>query len=194
MSASIECAGREIRSVIARSPVPEDLRHAENTLQWLLRLQPDARHPLQLAALAHDIERAIPKRRVNRTDFDDYDAFKAAHARNSARILRPILALCGMDEKIMEEVCRLVEHHEFGGDPASDLLKDADGISFFDVNLPLYYRREGEEEARRRSRWGFLRLSPQGREIVKGFSYEDRALNRLLQQVIRASGDLLMRP
>ena len=39
----------------------------------------------------------------------------------------------------MDEVSRLVEVHEVGGDPRSDLLKDADSISYFDVNLqPIY--------------------------------------------------------
>jgi hypothetical protein len=28
------------------------------------------------------------------------------------------------------------------GFPGSDLLKDADSISYFDVNLPLYFQRE----------------------------------------------------
>ena len=171
--------------MIARSPVPEDPFHAENTLEWLLRLKPDPGSPLQLAALAHDIDRAVEEIKVNREDFDDYDSFKAAHAQNGARILRPILVGCGVDEEIVDEACRLVEAHEAGGNPASDLLKDADGISFFAVNLPFYFRREGWEEAKRRARWGYLRLSPQARRIVSKFVYEEEELNRLLREVIR---------
>ncbi|MDL1957887.1 MAG: DUF4202 domain-containing protein, partial [Deltaproteobacteria bacterium] len=78
---SVECAKQKIRLVVAGSLVPEDLRHADNTLEWLLRLAPDAGYALQLAALAHDIDRAIEETKVNRADFDDYNAFKAAHAR-----------------------------------------------------------------------------------------------------------------
>ena len=185
MPASIECAERRIKSVIAGSSVPEDQRHAENTLDWLLRLEPDASYALQLAALAHDIDRAVEDMKVDREDFEDYDSFKAAHARNGARILRPILVGCGVDPDIVEEACRLVEAHESGGDPASDLLKDADGISFFDVNLPFYYRREGCAEAKRRARWGYLRLSPEARRIVSRFVYEEEGLNRLFREVIR---------
>ncbi|SVD31636.1 uncharacterized protein METZ01_LOCUS384490, partial [marine metagenome] len=44
--------------VIARSKVPEDPVHAENVLEWVLKLKPDAGEALQLAALAHDIDRA----------------------------------------------------------------------------------------------------------------------------------------
>jgi hypothetical protein len=81
-----------------------------------------------------------------------------------------------VERHIVSEACRLVEVHEVGGDPRSDLLKDADGISYFDVNLPLYGRREGWAEAKRRSRWGYGRLSPRAREIVMEIGYEEEAL------------------
>jgi hypothetical protein len=38
----MECTKRRIRAIIAGSKVPEDARHAENTLEWLLRLDPKA--------------------------------------------------------------------------------------------------------------------------------------------------------
>ena len=167
--------------------MPEDSRHADNTFEWLLRLEPDASIALQLAALAHDIDRAIESVKVRRADFDDYDAFKAAHARNSAEILRPVLTACGVKRKIVEEACRLVELHEVGGDPGSDLLKDADSISYFDVNLPLYFQREGWDETKRRSHWGYRRLTPRAREIVKHIDHEDKEVARLLLDVINES-------
>ncbi len=187
MFSSIECGKQRIRRIIAGSQTPEDSRHADNTLEWLLRLQPNAGDALQLAALGHDIERAIEETKVRRADFDDYAAFKAAHARNGVAILRPILTACGVERHIVNEACRLVEVHEAGGDPDSDLLKDADSISYFDVNLTLYFKREGWAETKRRSRWGYLRLSSRAREIVESINYEEEALNRLLRDVIRES-------
>ncbi|MCH8932999.1 MAG: hypothetical protein IH923_08035, partial [Nitrospinae bacterium] len=79
---SIECAKRKIREVIAGSRVPEDPRHADNTLEWLLKFDPKTDPAMQIAALAHDIDRAVEARKVRRSDFDDYDVFKAAHAKN----------------------------------------------------------------------------------------------------------------
>jgi len=148
-----------------------------------LRLEPDAGDALRLAALAHDIDRADDVRKVKRADFDDYDAFKAAHARNGAKILRPILNACGVAGHIVDETCRLVEVHEVGGDPRSDLLKDADSISYFDVNLPLYYQREGWAETQRRSLWGYRRLTQRAQEIVKGIEYEEEDLISLMKTV-----------
>ena len=181
---SIDCARRKIRAVIAGSRVPEDPGHADNTLEWLLRLEPAAGEALQLAALAHDIDRAIEAVKVRRADFDDYDAFKAAHARHGAELLRPILTACGVAPDIVDEACRLVEVHEVGSDPDADLLKDADSISYFDVNLPLYYEREGWVETKRRSLWGYRRLYARARKIVEDIGYEEETMNRLLREVI----------
>ena len=138
---SIERVEQRIAELVAASGVPEDPGHSRNTLEWLLELEPDASAALRIAALGHDVERAIETRKVQREDFADYDAFKAAHARSSADILREIMRECGVeDEALTREVHRLVYLHEVGGDPRSDLLRDADGLSFLDVNLPSLLR------------------------------------------------------
>ena len=184
---SIEKAKQKIRAVIAKSKVPEDPHHAENTLDWLLRLAPDADDALQIAALAHDIERAIETQKIQRSDFNDYDAFKAAHAANSADILKKILSECRVADEIIEEACRLVTVHEVGGDARSDLLNDADCISYFDVNMPLYYQREGWEGTKRRSIWGYRRGSKRIKEKIKQLTYEDEKLTQLLREAIQQS-------
>jgi hypothetical protein len=134
---SIDCAKQRIREIIAGSRVPEDPRHAENTLKWLFRLEPKADQALQIAALAHDIDRAVETRKVRPEDFTDYNEFKAAHARNGAAILRAILDKCGVAKSVADETCRLVTLHEVGGEPRSDLLKEADSISYFEINMPM---------------------------------------------------------
>ena len=181
---NIESAKGKIREVIAASKVPEDPGHADNTLAWLFKLDPKTDPAMQIAALAHDIDRAVEARKVRRSDFDDYDVFKAAHAQNGAKILREILDDCQVAKDITDEACRLVTLHEVGGDSRSDLLKDVDSISYFDVNMPLYFQREGWDETKRRCVWGYRRLSSQGKEIVKGITYEKQALTRLLNEAI----------
>lgn len=181
---SIECAKRKIRAVISKSSVPEDPVHAENVLDWVLKLRSDADEALQIAALSHDIDRADERRRVRRTDFKDYNAFKAAHANNSAKILKEILHDCHMEQSIIDEACRLVERHEVGGDLRSDLLKDADSISYFEVNLPLYFQREGYEETLKRCIWGYHRLSPKIKEICRNMTYPQYPLVKILKEAI----------
>ncbi len=184
----LACACRRIREFIRRSRVPEDPRHAENTLEWLLRLAPRADEALQLAALAHDIDRAAPDK-VKREDFTDYDTFKAAHAEHGARLLRAILAHCGVAEPVTEEACRLVRLHEVGGDPRADRLRDADSLSYFDVNLPLYHQREGDAETLRRCIWGVRRLSPRARTLLRGMEQADPHLQALVSRALAAVSD-----
>ncbi len=176
-----------IEAVVAESRVPEDPVHSKNTLAWLLRLKPDADESLQIAALGHDIERAIERRKVRRADFDDYDEFKAAHARNSALVLKEIMEECGLPAVITGDVCRLVCRHEVGGDERSDLLKDADAISYFDVNLPFYFEREGYAETLRRTIWGYRRLSAGVRHLARTITYETDSLNILLREAVLAA-------
>ena len=181
----IERIERRIAHVIGQSSVPEDPTHSGNTLKWLLEFDPKADAALRIAALGHDIERAIEGRKVHRGDFPTYDAFKAAHARNSARILMDILKECGVeDEPLSREVCRLVRRHEVGGDPRSDLLVDADSISYFDVNLPLYFERNTWEETRRRCTWGYLRLSDRAKRIVTNLRHPSGELSQVMSECI----------
>lgn len=181
---SIACSKQKIRAVISKSGVPEDPIHAENVLEWLLKLKPDANEALQIAALAHDIERSVEGMKIQRSDFNDYNQFKAAHANNSAKILKEILHKCKVEQSIVDEACRLVERHEIGGDPRSNLLKDADSISFFEVNMPLYFQREGYEETLKRCIWGYQRLSPKMKEICQNITYPHHSLVKILKEAI----------
>lgn len=170
--------------IISKSSMPEDPIHAENVLEWIIKLKPDADEALQIAALAHDIDRADEKRKIQRAGFNDYDQFKAAHANNSATILKAILHECQVEQSIIDEACRLVNRHEIGGDPRSDLLKNADSISFFEVNMPLYFQREGYEETLNRCIWGYQRLSPKMRGICQNITYSHDSLDEILKEAV----------
>ncbi len=179
----METIWKRLHTIIAGSSVPEDLHHAENTLVWLLRLDPRASQASRIAAFAHDIERAIENKKVLRIDYDDFDAFKAAHASNSANILKEILTEYCINSETSAEACSLVSLHETGGNTNADILMNVDSISYFDVNLPLYYQREGLEETKRRSIWGYQRLSKRGKKIVKKLKYTDEMLTRMLREI-----------
>jgi len=149
--------------------VPEDPIHSKNTREWVFKLNPDADTALQIAALGHDVERAIKERKVKREDFTSYDEFKSAHAKNSAEILKGILTDCNIRLDLIQDIVYLVIHHEVGGDDRSNILKDADSISFFDVNLPYYAKRCSMDEVRFRIDWGYKRLSKNAKRIVHQF-------------------------
>ena len=177
---NIEFAHQKILQIVATSKLPEDLPHAKNTLKWLLRLKPEADESLQLAALAHDIDRAGENTKVKRSDFKGYSSFKAAHAKHSAEILQSILEECKVEKSVVKESCRLVTLHEVGGDDRSDLLMYADSISFFDVNLPHYFQREDWEETLRRTIWGLKRIPNEFWSIIDNISFNNKDLIKII--------------
>ncbi len=177
----VECVKTKIKEAIKHSPIPEDPIHSENTLRWVLKLKPDASISLQLAALGHDIERAYPPR-IRREDYRDYDSFKKAHAERSAQIMSKLLKTCGIEGDVHNEIVELVRRHETGGDKTSDILNYADSLSFFEVNLPMYFKRNGETEARKRFLWGLKRLPHELIEAVRELRYKDETLQALAEK------------
>jgi hypothetical protein len=184
----IECLKEEIERIIQRSAVPEDPVHAKNTLEWLLKFKPDADEGLKIAALGHDIERAVEKRKVRRQDYKSYDAFKHAHALNSAKILAEIMEDCKIEKELVDDIFTLVSQHETGGNNRMNVLRDADSISFFQINLPYYFARNGVEETKERYLWGYRKLPDRLKELVAGFKYPDKELQSLVKIWIAGSG------
>lgn len=186
---SIKCAKQNIRAIISKSSVPEDSFHSENVLEWIIKLKSDSDEALQIAALAHDIDRADEHKKVKRKNFSDYNTFKSEHAKNSANILKDILIKCHVKQSIIDDSCRLVEYHEVGGDPLSDLLKDADSISFFKINMPFYFQREGYEETLKRCIWGYNRLSSKMKKICQSITYSQKLLDNILIEAINNASE-----
>lgn len=176
----------EIEDIISRSDVPEDYAHAESVKGWVLKFRPDADWALQIAASAHDIERALTQRKVIRSKFSDYNVFKNAHALNSAKVIQEILDKYPLSRKVKNKILSLIKNHEIGQtkDPDLAVLKDADSLSFFEANLPAYAERNDESEILSRMGWGYQRLSRKARQIVKEFHYENERLNEFLQRIL----------
>lgn len=179
----------EIEDIISCSDVPEDYVHAKNVKEWVLKFRPNADWALQLAAFAHDIERALLQRKVIRSRFSDYDDFKNAHALNSARVIQEILDKYPLNCKVKNKILSLIKNHELGQSEDSDLaiLKDADSLSFFEVNLLTYAERNDDFEIISRMNWGYQRLSRRARQIVKEFHYKNEKLHEFLQRILSST-------
>ena len=181
---AIEKAKGRIDEIVVLSPYSEDIFHSINTLEWVLKLDPNADIALQIAALGHDIERGLEDRTVKARNYDTFDEFKQAHALNSAGILVKIMEECGVDQNITDDVAHLVANHEVGGNDREDLLKNADVISFFHVCLPLYFDRRGPETTRKRCVWGYKKLPEDLRKHVLEIEFIDEGLRELVMEGI----------
>ncbi len=98
---NLVCLKKKIEDIIKKSSVPEDYPHSKNTLKWLLKLKPNADEALKIAALGHDIERAIEERKIKRSDYKTYEKFKDAHALNSAKIIAEIMEDCKINQVVL---------------------------------------------------------------------------------------------
>jgi len=179
---------QEIENVISNSPVVTDLAHARSTVKWLLRLEPNADEAQQIAALAHDIERGLRDSIVQpglKEGYENYKEYKRIHAEKSAKIISDILERYEFNKTFVKKVSHLVSNHESGGDPKTDLLMDADSLSFFEENLELYFEKYGEEATRKKIAFMYERMSEPAKQFVGDMSCQDQHLDDIFQKLTK---------
>ena len=137
-------------------------RHLVRTRDWVRRLEPGAGEALALAALLHDVERAVGAAPLadQVAAWDDPDAVRA-HCERSARLVAEWLRARGAADELADEVVALVRLHESGGTPEADVLQAADSISFLETNPAARWvreRRASAGEAARKLRWMYDRI------------------------------------
>ncbi|MFH1405026.1 MAG: DUF4202 family protein [Patescibacteria group bacterium] len=117
----------------------KSMAHFERALDWLLVLKPDADEAMQIAAYAHDVERVFRQQTVKEVydskQLNDPDVLRN-HQDKGAKIIGEYLRSEGYDEVQVQRVENIVQHHEEGGDSESDLIKDADSLSYLEINAP----------------------------------------------------------
>jgi len=115
--------------------------HFERTVYWLLQLKPDADEAMQAAAYGHDIGRAFAPDRlplyVRGMKIVD-PRYVRKHEELSGNKIYEFLISCGAEKKFAMRVKNMVSHHESGGDEESNLIKDADSISYFENNAGIH--------------------------------------------------------
>lgn len=176
---------KEIEKIIANSPCEEDPVHSKSVRNWVLKLKPDASEALQIAALAHDIDRGINgKEKIKNIDKFRWEQVKGIHGKRSAKIICDILKKYKYDKKIIDRVKYLVERHEVGGDEDAEVLKDADGISFFDYNVYFHFRDLGKEKTIEKIRYTFKRSSKKARQIIMNLKFKDPRIEQLFKEAV----------
>ncbi len=142
--------------------------HLTRTVDWLLKLEPQADEALLIAGVTHDIERAFREDKVYEKMFLSENAFRDEafldyHQQRSAGIIDDFLKSISVPKELRKKVKHLVRHHETGGDPESDTLKDADSLSFFQTNIDLFVtvkvKESSPEKVRSKFDWMFERIS-----------------------------------
>jgi hypothetical protein len=182
--------------------VEADYHHGLDTWQWVLRLEPDASLPLQVAALFHDVERlsSEAERRIEQHALD-YVQFKESHARGGAALVADRLRNLVTPAQL-ERIAWLVAHHEHtSGDRETALLNDADALSFFSLNARGYLDYYGPAQTKKKVDYTLRRLRPKQRwrlswmrtpavvqaMIHAAVRFDDESASRMAQRVARGA-------
>lgn len=151
--------------------------HLIRTVYWVKRLNPDASEALVLAALTHDIERAFeegrkpPSPEFGGAKWDD-PVYNKWHSERSAKFVEEFLGRERASPQLIQEVVGLIKQHEFGGSEETNLLRDADSLSFLEVNAPIFIswvpEKLSKEEVKEKLDYMFNRIGGEGaRKLAK---------------------------
>ena len=187
LMSKFESIKKEIERIIEEGN-PSDNAHSKTTCKWLLRIKPDADEAMQIAALAHDIDRAIPERRLKEElweqNYATYKEFKDDHAANSAQIIGEVLEKFDFDKEAIDRVKYLVANHERGGDEDANAIRDADSLAFFEQTISRFVEIYGLEKLEAKVRFMYDRMSDKAKELVKQMKFKEE-FQKIIDKVIR---------
>lgn len=175
MIAKIEKLKKTLEDIMAPT---KELAHGSETLEWLHGINPKSPWQIQIAAFAHDIERAVPyiegryPPKPNKDDHDNYDSYKQAHALRSAEIVEIIMREQGFSELDTGRVYNAIRKHEIGGDEDSNLVRDADSIRWFDKGYIKYIERSGLEGAKEKGWWMYKRANADTKKLILSLDFD----------------------
>lgn len=145
-----------------------ELDHAIDTWQWMLRLNPEVGLPLQLAALFHDIERldGDTRERLEHRAPATQSTKEVRQTKGPERARRLLLDV-GIDPKTAEHVRDiLLGDTERVTDEEIALLNDADALSFLSLGSSAYVDYFGVAQTRRKVAYTLARLGARAKEML----------------------------
>jgi len=165
-----------------KSSHPNTPDHLGRTLDWLLKLKPNADEAMQISAYAHDIARAFSSADFEAKPFDDRE-YLDIHQKTGAEIISKFLAENDYNEENIKRVHNMVVRHEDGGDTESNLIKDSDSLSYLEkpAHLKPYFIEDlGKDKVRYKLDYMYNRISSEkAKKLAK--PYYDEALEILAQ-------------
>jgi len=89
------------------------------------------------------------------------------------------------EQNLIDKVKMLVLKHEEGGNDEQNLLKDADSISFFENNVPIFLTeqvaKKGKDKVKEKFNWMFNRITSEKAKQIARFWHEN-AIKELEKQ------------
>lgn len=192
-------------------PTKKELEHGLETVKWLDILYPNSRWEIRIAALAHDIERAVPDipnmtpPKIHKIGEEDYEVWKRRHAQRSAAIMEHLMKIYLFEESAVQRVIKAISAHDNISDKnksSDDLyvptyadkikdshfaigahaVSDADSARFFDSGLPNYIEAFGIESAKIKARDMYKRCTNKTKEVIMKLEF-NKEIKRSLKTI-----------
>ncbi|MFA5797710.1 MAG: DUF4202 family protein [Candidatus Woesearchaeota archaeon] len=169
-----------VHDCFSKSANKGNYTHFEHTVNYLLQLKPDADEAMQIAAYAHDIDRAFHTTtaadKFKDMELDD-PKYLRVHQQSSAKIITSFLQSQKYNPEKIARIHNMILHHEEGGNEESDLIKDADSLSYFKINALRHVEkltsRLGKDKIRRKFDFMYNRItSSQAKSLATPLYFE----------------------
>lgn len=159
----------------------EELKHAKNTLNWLLIINPNSDSILKISAIGHDIERVVCAK--DEKKYNSHEDFKMAHSKRSAEIIKNILQKYKVNEKEIQRMQNIVLNHEFGGNSEANLIKDADSLANFQWVDDMWERidKKSLEETMNRM---FKRMEEKDKKFAKQVKFKHAEVKQMFNSIV----------
>lgn len=176
----------EIIKILSSAEFELEGAHSIDTLKWVKKIDINASELLQIAALAHDIDRGISPR-VTREENETYNDYKARHAERSAQLVDDLMTKYSYSKDLIKKTVLLIKKHEVGGNRETNILKDADSISFFSCNIEWYYNYKNRdlEETKREILYKYKRATPRAKKMIRTIKIKNKVLRDICKDIFK---------
>ena len=161
---------QRISEIVSESPLEGELKHSESVWKLVQKIDGHSSEELQIAALCHDIERGVTPRVLQHND-ENYEDYKQRHAKRSSDITAQLLNDFGYSKESVSKVKNMIENHEVGGNEETNVLRDADSVSFFIDNIDIYIKRNTLEKSEYKIKLMYERASERAKKMIKQVKY-----------------------
>jgi len=151
--------------------------HLLDTESRVLELDENACCSIRIAALGHDIDRVFQDR-IKKGDYPSYDLYKLAHAAQCAKKTIEVVGPFTTDSNWLADISNFIGYHDIkGGYPEHatpeqikgvDLVRDGDSISFFHINIPIYFIDHPPSDFDKKIIFMYDKMSRVNQGLVKG--------------------------
>ncbi|MBI4100193.1 DUF4202 family protein [Candidatus Microgenomates bacterium] len=161
--------------------------HAQDTLKWVLEIDPTAGIPLQIAALFHDVDRiesGFSYSAYNEGDIQHYEKYKRQHADRSANFTAKIMTDNGYGDVMTKKVKFLIANHDNSqsNDKELQILQTADALSYFSLLLRQHYEEIGDH-IDLKCRFMIKKMNPEYRTKLKEISIDPR-VKKIIETIL----------